>query len=111
MPKCASTVPTMSDATATLISVARRRASMPCRRFRRLIRPIAMIAANWRLGPDRRSLRIIAVEPVDHRAHRVAGLAVAYRVEQRRCRIGTANQALGIRQHNRVVPRALDYEG
>src|SRR5947209_13885020 len=111
MPKCASTVPTMSDATATLISVEKRRASMPCRRFRRLIRPIAIIAVK-RTGPripagresraqtlgsgfqkgtsgeelllprGRHSLRIIAVKPVDYGAHRVPGFAVAHRVKQ-----------------------------
>ncbi len=55
--------------------------------------------------------RRCAGQPFDHRTHGIAGAAFAHRIEQRRRGAGAADQSFCIRQHDRIVPRALHHKG
>src|SRR5262245_28299197 len=65
---------------------------------------------SYGCGEDLCALLTRHAEALDGAAHCVGRALAAHRVEQRRRGAGTADQALGIRQHDRVVPGTLHHE-
>src|SRR6266702_4003110 len=123
-PMPASSFETLADASSS------GRGERACYDAVKLIRPtgcflarvtsIRLITARSYIGSwrRRRSIRrggletqTASGEPLQHRAHGISGLAVLHGVEQRGCGLRAAEQALGIGEDQRIVPRALHHEG
>src|SRR2546423_10159529 len=81
------------------------------RRDKPLIRATELVRLRAISGFRHRRLLPAAGKSLDHRAHRIARLAVLHGIEQRRGTRGAANQAFGIGEYQRIVPWALHHEG